>query len=143
MLALTPRSVYVRLVRRLALLCAVALLAAGMTVDVASAKGGLGMKKARSVTLKLAQRVAIEEGATHAYAGGCKRRNRRTVVCWGAIVKGDYGAAQKVRVKKRRGKIRAKRFGRVVEGRIRGSGGGGGGGGEWAVCSPSGYCVGS
>jgi len=126
------------MLRRLTILAALALLATAVMADVAAAKGGLGIRKARSVTLEVAQRAAIEAGYDEAYAGGCKRRSKRKVVCWGAIVKGNYGAAQKVRVTKKRGKIRAKRFGRVVEGQIRGESKE-----EWAVCTPDGACVGS
>src|SRR4051812_14308007 len=101
--------------RRLALLLALVLCFAGLAgADVASA--GLSKKAANRAAFKLAERVGKQGGAALWWAGLC-RRSRGGFTCWAAVVaaNGD-GAAQRIRVKLKRGRTVAKRFGRIYYG---------------------------
>ena len=110
--------------------------------DASAAK--LSKKRAVKAAYKLARRVAKAEGAVYAVAGYCKRRSARRVNCWAGIVWANgYGAAQRVSVVKRGGKVRARRFGRVYRGYVGGRDSGESES-EWAVCGiRSSVCVGS
>ena len=133
-----------RLRPRFAALCAALALCAGLvTADTASAF--LGKKTAQRAAFKVAKKAALANGAAVWWAGKCKRRSANKVVCWGAIVYSNYdGAAQKIVVTKRRGRVRARRAGRVYSGNLRDEARGQSGGGEWAVCGiRQSVCVGS
>jgi hypothetical protein len=93
---------------------------------------------------RLAQSVGAQQGAVYAIAGFCKRKSSKHVNCWAGIVWSDYsGAAQRVSVTLRGGKVRAQRFGRVYTGQL-GQQQSGESGGEWAICGiHSSVCIGS
>ena len=129
--------------RRLALaLTLVACLAGLAGADVASA--GLSKKAANRAAFKLAERVGRQGGAALWWAGLCKRAGSG-FTCWAAVVaaNGD-GAAQRIRVKRKAGRIVAKRFGRTYYGNVSDEAQQHSGGGEWAVCGiHQSVCVGS
>jgi hypothetical protein len=123
------------------------LLALGLLLGTAAADANaasLSVKRARTAAYKLTRKIGAREGASYALAGYCKRKSSRRVNCWGAIIFGDGSAvAQRIKVVRRR-KVRASVYGRVLSGNLTDDGGGGGGANEeWAVCTPSGQCVGS
>jgi hypothetical protein len=128
---------------RLAASVLVAALAFGIVaVDVASAHK-LSIKRARKAAYKVTRKVGEQRGAVYALAGYCKRKSKHRVNCWGAIVFADGGAAaQRIKVKLRGHKAKARRYGKVFTGTITGDAGSGGSD-EWAVCTPDGACVGS
>src|SRR4051794_31355019 len=129
--------------RRLLALLSVALCFAGLAgADVASAS--LGKKAANRAAFKLAAKVGREGGAVLWWAGLCKHRGGG-FTCWAAVVdsNGD-GAAQRIRVKRKRGKTVAKRFGRIYYGNVSDEAQQHSSGGEWAVCGiHQSVCVGS
>ena len=131
----------------LALLACLAVAAgasAGSPVTGTASAAKLSKKRAVKAAYKLARRVARREGAVYAVAGYCKRRSARRFNCWAGIIYANYyGAAQRVSVVKRGGKVRARRFGRIHRGYV-GERESGESGGEWAVCGiRSSVCVGS
>ena len=125
----------------------VCLLAFGFLLGTSAAEAGaasLSIKRARTAAYKLTRKIGAREGASYALTGYCKRKSSRRVNCWGAIIFADgTAAAQRIKVVKR-SKVRAAVYGRVLTGNLTDDGGGGGGTNEeWAVCTPSGQCVGS
>ena len=103
----------------------------------------MSVKRARTAAYKLTRKAGERVGASYALAGYCKRKSRRRVNCWGAVIYSDGSAeAQRIKVVKGR-KVRTKAYGRVLSGNLTEGGGGGGASDEWAVCSPGGFCVGS
>ena len=133
-----------RLRIRLVALVAALALGAGL-VGAEAASAALGKKTAQRAAFKVAKKAALSEGAVLWWAGRCKRRSANRLVCWAAIVYGNYdGAAQKVVVTKRSGRVRARRSGRIYTGNLREEAQGHSGGGEWAVCGiRSSVCIGS
>lgn len=118
-------------------------------VMVVSTPGALGAsvltkKRAVRAAYRLAQSVGAQEGAVYAIAGYCKRKSAKHINCWAGIVWSDYsGAAQRVTVTLRGGKVRAQRFGRVYTGQLDQQDSGESGG-EWAICGiHSSVCIGS
>ena len=129
-------------------LLAVSLVAAATltaaTVDASAAT--LSKHRAEKAAFRLVKRVGQKGGAAAWWAGLCKRKSARKFVCWGAVVDSNYdGAAQKIRVTFRHGKVKAKRVGKIYYGNVadeyqQHSGNGG----EWAVCGiRQSVCVGS
>jgi hypothetical protein len=130
-------------VRRLAVLLALVVCFAGLAgADVASAS--FGKMAANRAAYKLAERVGRKGGAALWWAGLCKRAGSG-FTCWAAVV--DYngdGAAQRIRVKSKRGKVVARRFGRIYYGNVSDQAQQHSSGGEWAVCGiHQSVCVGS
>ena len=101
-------------------------------------------KRAVRAAYKLARSVGEQQGAVYAIAGYCKRKSAKHINCWAGIVWSDYsGAAQRVSVTLRDGKVRAQRFGRVYTGQLDEQESGESGG-EWAICGiHSSVCIGS
>jgi hypothetical protein len=106
----------------------------------------LSKHRAEKAAFRLVKKVGKEGGAAVWWAGRCKRKSARKFVCWGAVVDNNYdGAAQKIRVTLRRGKVKAKRVGKIYYGNVadeyqQHSGNSG----EWAVCGiHQSVCVGS
>ena len=129
--------------RRLILLLTIALCLAGLAgADVASA--GLSKRTANRAAFNLAARVGKKGGAALWWAGLCKHRGAG-YTCWAAVV--DYngdGAAQRIRVKRKRGKTVARRFGKIYYGNVSDEAQQHSSGGEWAVCGiHQSVCVGS
>ncbi len=129
-------------IRQLLALIACLGLLAGFAGEASAAK--LSKKRATKAAYAVAQKVGAAEGAAYAFAGYCKRRSSRKVICWAAIVWSNrYGAAQRVSVVREGGKVRARRFGKIYRGYVGGRRSGQSGG-EWAVCGiRSSVCVGS
>jgi hypothetical protein len=129
--------------RRFAVVLTVVVCLAGLAgADVATA--GLGKKSAERAAFRLAEKVGRQGGAVLWWAGLCKR-GRGGYVCWAAVVdaNGD-GAAQRISVKRSRGRTVAKRFGRIYYGNVSDEAQKHSSGGEWAVCGiRSSVCVGS
>jgi hypothetical protein len=129
----------------LCLVLSLALVGGAAATPVATpASAKLSKKRAAKAAYRLARKVGKREGAVYAIAGFCKRRSARRVECWAGIIFSNYyGAAQRVRVTLRHGKVRAKRHGKVYRGYV-GEREQGESGGEWAVCGiHQSVCVGS
>jgi hypothetical protein len=129
-------------------LLAVSLIAAAMltaaTVDASAAT--LSKRRAEKAAFRLVKKVGQQGGAVVWWAGHCKRKSARKFACWGAVVDGNYdGAAQKIRVTFRHGKVKARRVGKIYYGNVseeyqQHSGKRG----EWAVCGiRQSVCIGS
>ena len=101
--------------------------------------GGLSKKRALKETGRVAKRAAIQTGGVYWFAGACKSKSARKVVCWGGVAYSNgTGCVQQVVVRKRGHAVTANRHGRVYCGRLPGSGGGGGGSGssgDYAICA--------
>ena len=122
------------------------LLAASLAVsDVAAAKVSTGA--AKKAAYGVAKRVGERDGAVFAVAGHCSRKSSDHVVCWGAVVYPDNsGCAQQVSVKRRRGKLSARRSGRSYCGDLseEAEQNSGSSNNEWAICGiRQSVCVGS
>ena len=118
------------------------LLAAALVVTsfavVETAAGGtkLSKKAALKKTAKLARKVARQQGAPYYFAFGCKRKSRTVVNCVGGIAWADNsGCIQRVRNKRKRGKVVARRVGKSLCGSVPQEAGGGGGGESTAICA--------
>jgi hypothetical protein len=130
--------------RRLCLMLAcVGALCAIPGPGIASAQS-LSKQRAVRAAYRLAQRVGRQVGAVYAVAGYCKRKSRNRVDCWaGIILPNRYGAAQRVRVTLSRGRINARKYGRVYKGYV-GEKSSSQSGSEWAICGiHSSVCIGS
>jgi hypothetical protein len=130
------------------ILSALTLIAAVPAADVASAHK-LSRKRAVKAAYKLTNKLAVQDGAQYAFAGRCKRLSAHRFRCWGAIVWTDYngydyyGAAERIRVRLKGGKVRARRYGHVYSGPI-GDTGASTGSSEWAICGiHQSVCIGS
>jgi hypothetical protein len=129
-------------------LLAVSLIAAATltaaTVDASAAT--LSKRRAEKAAFRLVKKVGQQGGAAVWWAGHCKRKSPRKFACWGAVVDGNGdGAAQKIRVTLRHGKVKARRVGKVYYGNVSDEyQQHNGNGGEWAVCGiHQSVCVGS
>ena len=122
----------------------IAMAPAPATSAEGSAAASLTLTRARTAAYSLARSVGAQEGASYAIAGYCKRRSANHVNCWAAIIFANYdAAAQQVSVTRSRGKVRARKFGRIYTGNI-GPKPANESTGEWAVCGiRSSVCVGS
>ena len=120
-----------------ACLLAAALLATSFAVvETAAGASKLSKKAALKKTAKLARTVARKQGAPYYFAFGCTRKSRTVVNCVGGIAWADNsGCIQRVRNKRKGGKIVARRVGRSLCGSVPQQAGGGGGGESTAICA--------
>lgn len=131
--------------RGLAFITCVALLGALFAaLPVTASAHTLSKSRARSKAYALARQVGTREGAAYAIAGFCKRKSAHRVDCWAGIIWSDQsGAAQRVKVVLKGGKVRARRYGTVYRGSV-GERQSGQSGGEWAICGiHQSVCIGS
>lgn len=110
------------------------------TVETAAAGAKLSKKTALKKTAKLARKIAKKQrnqGARAYFAFGCKRKSRSVVNCIGGIGYSDNSACiQRVRNRRKGGRVVTRRFGRVACGDLpREASGGGGGGESTAICA--------
>jgi hypothetical protein len=124
------------------LIAAAALTAASVDASAAT----LSKHRAQKAAFRLAKKVGQRGGAVLWWAGLCRRKSARKFTCWGVVVDSNYdGGAQKIRVTLRRGKVKAKRVGKIYYGNLsdeyqQHSGNGG----EWAICGiRQSVCIGS
>jgi hypothetical protein len=126
--------------RLVAALIAGAVLATSVAV-VETAAGGakLSKKAALKKTAKVARKAARKQrnqGAVAYFAFGCKRKSRTVVNCIGGVGYSDNSACiQRVRNRRRGGRVVARRFGRILCGDLPQEAQGGGGGESTAICA--------
>jgi hypothetical protein len=126
---------------------AVALIAAAsltaMSVDASAST--LSKSRAQKAAFGLVKRLGRQKGAALWYAGLCKRKSASRVDCWGALMDSDYnGAAQRIKVTRSGGQVRASRYGKIYYGSLADEAPQHSSGGEWAICGiHQSVCIGS